>query len=60
MRRFFRTLASRFRISGELFGFLWRRKLWWLIPLVLILAAFAFIVLVASQPAVQPFVYTLF
>ena len=60
MLRFFKTLFSRGRIVKDLLGFLWKKKLWWLLPLVLVIVLFGFLVLVASQPAVQPFIYTLF
>jgi hypothetical protein len=31
------NLRMRMVIIGELFGFLWRRKLWWMLPLVAML-----------------------
>ncbi len=55
-----RHLASRFGILGELLAFLWRRKLWWLIPLVLLLALFSVILVFAGGSGVAPFIYSLF
>ncbi len=38
-------------------GFAWENKIWWMVPLVLVLALLAFVVF--SGQAVTPFVYTL-
>ncbi|MCU0497904.1 MAG: DUF5989 family protein [Anaerolineae bacterium] len=51
---------SRLGIIGELLGFLWKRKLYWLIPMVLTLLIFAFIIVLGSNSAIAPFIYTLF
>lgn len=53
-------MQDRFGIFGELLAFLWARKLWWMIPMILVLVLFAFILLFATQTGVAPFVYTLF
>lgn len=45
---------------GELFGFLWQRKLWWLMPMVLLLFVFAVLIILGSTAGVGPFIYTLF
>lgn len=50
----------RMGIIGELFAFLWKRKLYWLIPMMLTFAIFAVIMVLASNPATSPFIYTLF
>ncbi len=34
---FIRGMVTRLSIIGELFVFLWQRKLWWLIPMVAVL-----------------------
>ena len=47
-------------IARELVSFLRERKAYWLIPLILVLLAAAFLFFVASQPPVTPFIYTLF
>jgi hypothetical protein len=44
----------------ELFGFLWVRKLWWLVPLVSILIIFAILFALGAATGVGPFIYTLF
>jgi hypothetical protein len=51
---------ARFGIIGELFAFLWQRKLWWLIPMMSVLLLFALLLVCAQGAAVAPFIYTLF
>ncbi len=58
--KFTDDLKSRFGIAGELVGFLWERKLWWLIPMVLVLLAFGGLLVTAQSSALGPFIYTLF
>jgi len=60
IRDLFQKLKNRAAILGEVAAFLRERKAYWLVPLVLVLAAAAFLFFVASQPAVTPFIYTLF
>lgn len=55
-----RTIGSRLGIMGELLGFMWQRKLWWLAPMVLVLLAFGLLLVFAQGSAVAPFIYTLF
>jgi len=53
-------LRNRFGIAGELLVFLWQRKLWWMIPMVLVLLVFAGLMVTAQSTALGPFIYTLF
>jgi hypothetical protein len=53
-------LRMRLGIAGELLSFLWQRKLWWLIPMVLVLLAFGGLMVTAQSSALGPFIYTLF
>ena len=55
-----KTLISKFSILGELLVFLWQRKLWWLIPMVIILVLFGLLLILTQSSAVAPFIYTLF
>lgn len=55
-----RRIASRFGLFREFFRFLWRERLWWMIPLVVTLLLVGFLVIVSMNSAVAPFVYTLF
>jgi hypothetical protein len=60
MRAAFRDLGQRIGIAGELLAFLWRRKLWWLTPLVTVLLLLGLLLAFASATGVGPAIYTLF
>lgn len=60
MKDFFRSMYFNFSVVGELLAFLWRRKLWWLLPMVALLLIFGLLMIFASASGVGPFVYTLF
>lgn len=55
-----RIITSRFSIASDLLGFLWRNKLWWLLPIVIILLIVGLLVLFAQGTATAPFIYTIF
>ena len=55
-----RALLSRFTIDGELVGFLWHARLWWMIPMVVVLLLFGGLIILAQSSAIAPFIYTLF
>lgn len=44
---------------GDLLSFLWKIKLWFLIPFVMILLIFSIIIIFASATGVAPFIYTI-
>ena len=46
-------------IVGEMTGFLWANKAWWLAPIVLMLLVFGVLIFLAGTAA-APFIYTLF
>jgi len=54
------NFLSKIRIISELLVFLWKRKLWWLIPMVIGLLLIGFLLIFAQSSAVAPFIYTLF
>jgi len=58
--RTLKNLVSKFGILGELLVFLWQRKLWWLIPIVVVLVLFALLFAIAGGFTVAPFIYSLF
>jgi hypothetical protein len=60
MKKFFRSMGSNFGVVGELLSFLWQRKLWWLIPMVVVLLVFGLLLVFASSSGIGPFIYTLF
>ena len=53
-------LRTRLGILGELFAFLWAAKMWWLIPMVVALIAFALRIVLGSASGGGPLIYTLF
>lgn len=58
--RIAKKFAARLDIFRELLSFFWKRKLWWLIPMIAILLLFALILVFAQSSALAPFIYTLF
>jgi drug/metabolite transporter superfamily protein YnfA len=60
MIQFFKNMGSNLGIVGEFLGFLWERKLWWLIPMVVVLLVFGFLLIFAASSGLGPFIYTLF
>lgn len=52
-------LRSRLGIVGELFGFLWKAKLWWVIPMIVLLFVFAIIFIFSANTPLAPFIYSL-
>jgi hypothetical protein len=58
--RFFRNAFGRFRIAGSLFSFMWRRKMWWMMPLVTVLLVLGLLVIFGQSSAISAFVYALF
>lgn len=40
--------------------YLWKEKMWWMIPMVVVLAAFTLLAMLAGSTGVGPFVYTIF
>jgi drug/metabolite transporter superfamily protein YnfA len=55
-----KIFISRLGIFGELLVFLWQRKLWWMIPMIVVLILFGFLLIFTQSSAVAPFIYTLF
>ena len=53
-------MIKRLGIIGELFRFLWEQKLYWMIPLIIIVVLVIVIGLLGQTTAVGPFIYTLF
>jgi len=44
----------------EFFGFLWKRKLWWLIPMIVVFLVFGLLILFIGSSPLAPIVYPLF
>lgn len=58
--KFGEGLKNRMGIAGELLSFLWQQRMWWLIPMVIVLLAFGGLLVTAQSSALGPFIYTLF
>jgi hypothetical protein len=59
-QKLFNPLRSKFSIMSELFGFLWARRLWWLIPMMSVLLLLGLLMLLTQSSAIAPFIYPLF
>ncbi len=46
-------------VLAELAGFLWARKLWWMVPLFALLLLLALLIALAQTSAVAPWMYPL-
>ena len=55
-----KTVISKVSIFRELLAFLWQRKLWWMIPMIVFLVLFGLLLIFAQSSAVAPFIYSLF
>jgi hypothetical protein len=55
-----KRLVSKLGIFKELLVFLWQRKLWWMIPMIVVLVLFGLLLIFTQSSAVAPFIYTLF
>lgn len=53
------SIRERLGIVGEFLAFLWERKLYWMIPIFLMLILIGGLILFAQSSALSPFVYTL-
>jgi len=54
------NITSRAGIIGELFRFLWKRKLWWLIPMIVALVIFGVLIALGATGILSPFIYSVF
>ena len=55
-----KKMQDRLGIAGELLAFLWANKLWWMIPMIIILAGLGLFIFMATQTGAAPLVYSLF
>jgi hypothetical protein len=60
MKKFFQGMLTNMGVVSEVLSFLWKRKLWWLIPMVAALLVFGLLLVFATTSGVAPFIYTLF
>ncbi|MGB8952236.1 MAG: DUF5989 family protein [Candidatus Aminicenantales bacterium] len=60
MKKWLKSSAANAGVIGKIFVLLWKRKKWWLIPMVVILVLFGLLLVFATVSGVGPFIYTLF
>lgn len=60
MSVFVRNMITKLGVVGELLKFLWQRKLWWMMPMIVVLVLFVMLLVFAQGSAVGVFIYTLF
>ena len=60
MRPFIVEMVDKIGIAGELISYMWRRKMWWMIPIVSVLLIMGLLIAFGSASGVGPFIYTLF
>lgn len=57
---FIKTTGQRVGTAGQLFSFFWSNKRWWLTPILITLAVFAVLLILAQSSAIAPFIYSFF
>ena len=53
-------MTGKFSAIKELFGFLWKRKLWWLIPMIVVFLIIGILIVFVGSSPLAPIVYPLF
>ena len=60
MNAFLNAVRMRLATVQRLFRFLWQMKMWWLMPLVIVLLFLSLITIMATATPLGPFIYALF
>ncbi|RJQ31200.1 hypothetical protein C4572_02925 [Candidatus Parcubacteria bacterium] len=60
VKNFLISLKTRFTVIFNLFDFLIKNKMWWLIPMIIFLLLFFVIMLIGQSSPLGPFIYTIF
>jgi hypothetical protein len=60
IRNKLKNLVIKLGIAKDLLEFLWSRKLWWLMPVVLLILILTAILFFAQATGVSPLIYALF
>lgn len=47
-------------LTKEFLSFMWERKLWWLLPIIITLLLLSALIFLTEGTAVAPFIYTIF
>jgi hypothetical protein len=54
------TIRNFLAIIEELIKFLWTRKRWWLIPMIVLFLLISGLIILGSMTGIGPLIYTLF
>ncbi|HUD05267.1 MAG TPA: DUF5989 family protein [Patescibacteria group bacterium] len=57
--KFIKGIFSRAGELNDLFKFLWKAKMWFIIPFIVLLIVFGLLVFFAQATGVAPFIYSL-
>ena len=60
MKRFFRSMFYNVTIFQDMVAFLWKEKLWFLIPVVALLLIIGLLLIFSTASGIAPVIYTLF
>jgi hypothetical protein len=60
MKRFFRGMFYNVTIFQDMMAFLWKEKLWFLIPIVALLLVIGLLLIFSTASGIAPVIYTLF
>ncbi len=58
--KWFRRVTNRFSVMGELYRFLWKQRLFWMIPMVSVLLILGILLIFAQSSPVGPMIYAIF
>jgi len=58
--KIFKSISIVARTIIGLFRFLWNKRLWFLIPLVIVLVIFGLFIFLGQSTPLGPFIYTIF
>lgn len=60
MKNLLQSLSLRFGVVRQIFSYIYREKMWFLIPVVAILVLLSLFIVFAQTSPLAPFIYTLF
>ena len=60
MSGWLQRLGANAGVLGEFIVYLWKQKMWWLIPMVTVLLVCGLLLVFASSTGLGPFIYSLF
>jgi len=55
-----KSFKNKLGIFAELISFLWKAKLWWMIPMITVMILISLLIILGTSSSLGPFIYTLF